>query len=119
MMSREQISARINKLLRLESDWNGYGALPIDHEVVERVQGFLSRLEEDQLPGFICPTSDGGIQIEYGNIMAYHNYLEIEFLPNGLLEFYAEFPNGREECWEAFSEDQIYRVILDFIELNK
>ena len=61
-------------LLTLPSNWDSYGAEPIQLEVVRAALSFLSRhLEHDSHAPWIVPMSDGGIQLEWS-----HDDKEIE-----------------------------------------
>ena len=76
----------------LQDNWNGYGALPIDKDVISTVKELLSTLiyQPD-----VFPTGRGGIQIEYQKTD--DSYLEFEFFPNGQIGMLKIDSNQNEE----------------------
>ncbi|WIW88937.1 hypothetical protein K3M67_02865 [Sphingobium sp. V4] len=59
----EQQSLRIKGL---SYDWDGYGAEPIDDEVVDRITGLLGQcLPKHSKRGSLVPGADGSVQAEW------------------------------------------------------
>lgn len=76
----------------LQDNWNGYGALQINKDVISTVNELLSTLiyQPD-----VFPTGRGGIQIEYQKTD--DSYLEFEFFPNGQIGMLKIDSNQNEE----------------------
>lgn len=54
------------ELLRLEPNWDSYGALPINWQLANAAQELLFKIMEDDTPvPIVGPTNRGGIQIEW------------------------------------------------------
>jgi hypothetical protein len=57
---------RINKLLALPADWDGYGARPVRRDVAMFALAVLQRtMDAASPPAQIVPSSDGGLQLEW------------------------------------------------------
>ena len=72
------IDARIAKLSKLEENWNGYHAKPIDPATLERAKPFALALIEAGEPQFICPQSDGGVDVSDND-----THISFELRPDG------------------------------------
>ena len=62
------LAERIRHLGRLESDWDGYGGMPIEGQSIERTAILLitaSWLGGDLEEPFVAPLPDGGLEIEW------------------------------------------------------
>lgn len=80
----------LSSFVSLKKGWNGYGAEPLDRELIEFCRALVSNLPQDRQPD-IFPTPRGTIQFEYEKDDG--SYLEIE-VSLGAFELYGEFPNG-------------------------
>ena len=90
--------ARLNELLRLPPDWDGYGAEPIDDTTAIRALEFLSEHARTTTPPpSVVPLSDGGIQLEWSRESI---DIEIEFHPDGSASLYVE-DSESGEAWEG------------------
>jgi hypothetical protein len=71
----------IDGLLRLEADWDSYGALPIRFEAASRAVALLIQAAEREVSQpAIVPTNRGGLQLEWH----YSDYdLEVQVGPDG------------------------------------
>lgn len=67
----------LEELAKLEENWDSYGALPIDKEVLNTVKHILHLLENSGV--FISPLNSGGIQLEWE---LDNQYFEIEIDPS-------------------------------------
>lgn len=60
------VEARLNELLRLQANWDGFGAGPVRTDVVQFALQLLSQvLEPDRRAPQIVPLPNGGIQLEW------------------------------------------------------
>lgn len=64
---------KLYEIATLDENWNGYGAHPIDFDVVMNAFGMLFMLNH---PPFISPTANQSIQMEYEKSNG--DYFEIE-----------------------------------------
>lgn len=55
---------RLAELLALEDGWNSYGSPAVDRAVAERVRAIFPLAAKLDLSPWICPLSDGSLQIE-------------------------------------------------------
>lgn len=83
---RERYNNIFDELLKLENNWDSYGAEPISNISIKSANNFLefyydnikdSGYEYDYT--FIAPLNDGSIQIEFNDDNDFHNFSEIEF----------------------------------------
>ncbi|MFN0171444.1 MAG: hypothetical protein ACKV22_33935 [Bryobacteraceae bacterium] len=73
-------------LVSLTDNWDGEGASRIDRTTINRALAAIERLLASDGPApSIVPLSDSGLQIEWHRN---RRDLEIEFTPNGRVEFY-------------------------------
>ncbi|MBI1792085.1 MAG: hypothetical protein HYR60_31555 [Acidobacteria bacterium] len=73
-------------LVTLADNWDGEGASKIDKTTINRALAAIDRLLASDAPApSIVPLSDSGLQIEWHRKQ---RDLEIEFTPNGRVEFY-------------------------------
>ncbi|PZU71069.1 hypothetical protein [Sphingobium sp.] len=60
------LDQQARKVRSLQHDWDGYGADPIDANVLEFVLGILrNALPRDSVPGNLVPGADGSVQAEW------------------------------------------------------
>lgn len=58
--------AGIEQLAKLPADWNGYGASPIDPDVIESASKLINRLPADAVsPPQVVPMTRGRLQFEW------------------------------------------------------
>ncbi len=88
--------AQIDRLKELPLDWNGYGAQPIDVELIEQAKSFIKRLPDNIIDApAVVPMTRGRLQFEWhrGN-----RSLELEFESTGRLHYLkADDDSGIEE----------------------
>jgi hypothetical protein len=82
-------------LITLPSNWDGEGAAEIDLSAINRALAAIERILPPNAPApSVVPVPDSGLQIEWHRNQ---KDLEIEFRPNGEVEFYFfDEPTGRE-----------------------
>lgn len=83
-MSDQNADERLTELLALEENWNSYRGRPVDKAVAERVRSFFPLVDKLGLNPWICPLSDGGLQIERAGRDDY----SVEFAPDGMASVY-------------------------------
>ena len=76
MSTKEECIEKLDKILLLEEDWNGYGAPGFDESYINMVKEILESL--DHYPD-IYPTGLSSVQFEYDTKQ---EYLEIEIKDN-------------------------------------
>jgi hypothetical protein len=73
-------------LLQLPPNWNGYGAVQIQKQIVQKALIVLVDVLDDDAPiPSVVPLTDGGVQVEWHRG---GRNLEIEFSTEGAPEFY-------------------------------
>jgi hypothetical protein len=73
------------RLKRLGKNWDGEGSLPPSTLAIDSTSELLVSIPFEDLPvPFVSPTSVGGVQLEWAQN---GRELEIEILPDGLMEF--------------------------------
>lgn len=78
---RVHLTKRLEELALLESDWDGYGATPIDRRALERARLLVEQGLRSSLPlPALVPVPDGGVQLEW---TAGPVELEMEIEPGG------------------------------------
>jgi hypothetical protein len=104
---------RLSELVQLPDNWDGYGSPRLQPAVVSAAFDLLRTLSAFHLPSpELFPVSGGGLQFEW---QADKCELEIEVLPEGLLEFLivdakGEMREGRLLPSPLLSE-HIYRLV--------
>ena len=84
-LDKAAMLAQIEQMAGLPHDWNGYGAFPIDPEVIEAASQFIDRLSLDAIATpQVVPMTRGRLQFEWhrGN-----RSLELEFESPTLAHF--------------------------------
>jgi hypothetical protein len=76
-MDQKQINRQIKEIERLKPDWNSYGALPVNPDVIRHVREFLALMNPTEDP-YIGPKVNGGVTVEWHD-KGYE--LEFEFDP--------------------------------------
>jgi hypothetical protein len=83
---------RLEQLALLPNDWNGYGACPIDPEVIRAASKFINLLPDDTISApQIVPMTQGRLQFEWHRG---HRTLELE-LETPTLIHYLKFDEDR------------------------
>lgn len=103
----ETALARIKSLASLESNWDSYGAVPLQRGAVLhaiRLVAAILQNEDVPLPA-IVPTSEGGLQLEWHRGRA---TLEMEVLPDRTVEVFFLMPSGR--TWEGRLANNQWRL---------
>lgn len=90
----------------LENDWDGYGALSVPKEIIERVLLLMPILERQP---DIFPTPDGTIQLEYA--ISPNKHLNIEILSSSSMKIFEMFDD------RSYSEN-IYDLNSQIINLR-
>lgn len=73
---KQEVKSMFEDILKLEDNWNQYGAIAFDPVFVSRIQDIVLCFKNK--PDNIVPTAMGSIQIEYG--YKEDIYLELNFL---------------------------------------
>jgi hypothetical protein len=82
-------------LVTLKDGWDGSGAARIHRATINRALGAIEQLlPHDAPPPSVVPIPDSGLQIEWHRN---HRDLEIEFCPDGAVEFYYFDEKTKEE----------------------
>ena len=77
--------SRLDRLKDLPPDWNGYGAQPIDVELVEQAKRFVERLPGDIIDTpAVVPMTRGRLQFEWHRA---NRSLELEFESRGRIHY--------------------------------
>jgi hypothetical protein len=102
-------------LLTLPSDWNSYGAGPIDQDIVLDAMGYVNDLLGPASPApRVAPLSSGGLQLEW------HRKgidLEVVFDRDGQPFFYCRNPvTGEDSEHELPEESALLRSIIGKLE---
>lgn len=100
----------LETIRHLEPNWNGYGALPISPDVIDRAAVFLDTVAT---PLMIVPTNDGGVQFEWE--VPGVKYLEVECLPDGF-GYLLEIP-GQAVEQDGVTEVEVREVIERYTEV--
>jgi hypothetical protein len=82
---KSHVISRLDSLKVLASDWNGYGARPIDVDLVEQAKSLVQRLPGDLVDSpAVVPMTRGRFQFEWhrGN-----RSLELEFESQGRIHY--------------------------------
>lgn len=96
------------RVKRLCENWDGEGSLPPGTLAVESASELLVSLPFEDLPvPFVSPTSIGGVQFEWAQN---GRELEVEILPDGLMEFLT-VNNGNPQNEGSISKEQIPSLI--------
>jgi hypothetical protein len=101
----DALFSRCQDLLALPSDWDSYGAHPVNVETLERILALLAYLPIADLPS-IVPLHDGGLQIEWHTANA---DVEIDIHPRGAISALIE-TGEREEEWSLLSQPDVERL---------
>lgn len=103
---------------KLESNWDGYGASPIDPAVIQESRHLIARIAAQiEEPPVIVPTSRGGVQLEW-----HHGgrCLELEFESHVMIHYLKWDPTSRieeEDFVTIYDEGKIARL-LEWLEKN-
>jgi hypothetical protein len=104
---------QLERLVRLESNWDSYGGRTIDPLAVRRaVELLIVILETTADAPAIVPTSEGGIQLEWHPQAA---DLELTIRPDGTVDAYLETESGL--MWEGPLADGQWQIegFLEFV----
>lgn len=97
--------ARLEELLALGPNWNGYGEQPIHPASVKRVVGILQGAGYTGQAPTIVPLASGGLQLEWSNGAT---DLEVEVLPQGAAHAFV-FVGDDQESWDIDSTAGVER----------
>ena len=86
---------RLDDVVRLQDDWNSYGAarpnlqaISVGHDLLTTLWRRLADgVSEEGVPWMIAPLADGGVQLEW---RGQNGAIEVEIAPNGQLNFLVE-----------------------------
>ncbi|MCH8567603.1 MAG: hypothetical protein LAT67_05040 [Balneolales bacterium] len=104
-LAAEKAILKLEDFKSLETGWDGYGAEPIDEELIEKVTSYFLNNDID---ANVFPTLRKSIQIE--KFIDDDNFVEVEFMLSGI-ELYACY-NGVEQS-KVISEDEIIKYFND------
>lgn len=96
----------------LKKNWDGYGAKPINQEIIARAKEFYE--ESGINPNFMAPTARGTIQFECTNNI---NYVEIEIYLHSFDLYIADKNDNWSYEGHFYYKDEDYkrvRKIIDF-----
>jgi len=108
--SEELMTAAIDSIAGLGSNWDGYGAMAFAPEVVQAARVFANAIAEwIPLPA-VVPVPNGAIQFEW---KVGERELEFELSANGVIRYLKWSPSeGIEEEGEFDSDDLVQSKIL-------
>ena len=110
----EDILSNMNKLSeisKLQSNWNGNGALPFSKALIDKVRSILLTLP---IQPEVFPTADNSIQLEYDG--KNKSYLEFQIYEDADTEIFCVDQLGREKDWTIANNSSLNEVILQFYE---
>lgn len=87
------LTEQLDLMLNLKPNWDGYGADPIQPEVIEVAKEFVGVLHAllgrggDEAGMFVTPGRDGGVVVEWEDA---NSEYEMNFDPDGAMEFLEE-----------------------------
>lgn len=63
----KELNQRAEKLKELESNWDTYNALPMDHALIKKAQNYLLLLARRGVlpPDSVVPMCNGGVQVQW------------------------------------------------------
>lgn len=102
---------RALECLSLTENWDSYGGQTPSHDTVLSVIDFISMIPFDNLPRpRVVPLASGGIQLEWSTGS---RELDIEFRPDGLIEFLRVEgdSDGEEGKLVSFTPDHVKSLI--------
>jgi len=107
----EWLDECINKLegfKDLELNWDSYGGLPIDHDLILQGKALLESISVADIPEpFVAPVSSGGINFEWDMPL---RYLSIKIRPEGV-RFFCVKKDENEEKEKGLIEDGLDSVL--------
>ena len=80
----------LDLFLKLSDNWNGYGAKPFSHILIQKVKDIIKDLE---IQLFIFPTAHCTIQLTYWEDLGC--YIEFEISENDKMHLYVENYDGK------------------------
>lgn len=104
---------RLNDIARLESNWDGYGAVSFSDELVAEVRHIILNLREQPE---IFPTGRESIQLEYH--LPDESYLEFEVFKGHIAVMQVEQTDyDNAQFWDFTSVDtwQIQQIVAKFL----
>lgn len=96
----DRVIAQLSRILQLEDGWDSYGARAVKMEAARGMIKLLARLGSDIAPPDLFPSSDGSVIAEWNTPSG---SLEMKFLGEDRLSFFAEHTGGRELEEEGIS----------------
>lgn len=104
---------RLENIVELETDWNGYGAEPFSTTLVDEVKNIILNLNEQPE---IFPTGRNSIQLEYH--LPDESYLELEVFEDKVVAMQVsgtDYDNA--QFWEVATDDvaQIRNITDKFL----
>ncbi|SRR6266436_4957296 len=93
------ITPRLQDVMTLRSDWNSYGARPIEFSNLQAAVDLLKWIMRPNTPSpIIMPTSDGSLQLEW-----HERGLDLEIRVRGRGRYYANVEDSRtlDGNWEG------------------
>jgi hypothetical protein len=102
----------IRRLERLEANWDGFGSPEIRPQAIRQARHLLTAVEADPAPNpHIAPVPGGGLQAAW---VVDDRELEIEFLPDGSVEYLRQWPDGRIESGYLLNEIDQARELIEW-----
>ena len=105
-----QLTSELQKLKRLESDWNGYGAEPPNKTACRGALVILILLQLEGMtpPRRLAPSAEGGIAIIF---RSGENYADFECLNTGDITVTLANDASEPDVWEVSSTNQIAEAV--------
>lgn len=100
---------RLDMISELQSDWNGYGAEPIDPAAIERTKRIIFKM--DVQPD-VFPLATNGVQIEWEFSNGW--YLEFEIYNDKIKTFYlynCDYDNAVSKVLK--SDEELLKIYME------
>ena len=111
--TRDVLAARFEELAALQSDWDTYGARPVDPDALRQSQLFVEWLLQRPIPiPSIFPVPDGGVQLEWA---AGAIEIELEIEPGAGIGVFVcdDRDTGQQIDGELPRDDGLFRIALE------
>ena len=93
MSNLEENYRKLNEFTKLQPNWDGYGGVPIDNDLIILVSNLLTDL---MVQPELFPTGRGTIQLNYGSLQRGSDYIEFEVFSEDRVEIYSRNKNNQE-----------------------
>jgi hypothetical protein len=101
-------------ILKLKSNWDTYGAEPIDRHITIASLILLSKVMQEGIPApSIVPVSTGGIQVEWHKD---GKHFEVEFLSAARVNYYFQDDKNHQEIENEGTVSELESEIYDLLQ---